>query len=58
MSVHDHSQHRTRSPAVFHTPRAGLILMGFLVIAGVLLFTEHRAHVLGASFFYLSYSAL
>ncbi len=27
--------------------RAGLVLIGFLVIAGALLFTEHRAHVLG-----------
>jgi hypothetical protein len=28
--------------------RAGLVLIGFLIIAGALLFTEHRAHVLGA----------
>jgi len=28
--------------------RFGLVLLGFLVIAGALLFTEHRAHVLGA----------
>jgi hypothetical protein len=28
--------------------RAGLVLLGFLAIVGVLLFTEHRAHVLGA----------
>ena len=28
--------------------RIGLVLLGFLVIAGALLFTEHRAHVLGA----------
>jgi Protein of unknown function (DUF2933) len=27
--------------------RAGLVLFGFLVVAGTLLFTEHRAHVLG-----------
>ncbi len=27
--------------------RAGLVLVGFLAIAGALLFTEHRAHVLG-----------
>jgi hypothetical protein len=27
--------------------RAGLVLIGFLIIAGALLFTEHRAHVLG-----------
>ena len=51
MSVHDHSQHQIQSPARFLTSRAGLILMGFLVVAGVLLFTEHRAHVLGALIF-------
>lgn len=27
--------------------RAGIVLLGFLAIAGALLFTEHRAHVLG-----------
>jgi hypothetical protein len=27
--------------------RAGLVLIGFMIIAGALLFTEHRAHVLG-----------
>jgi hypothetical protein len=27
--------------------RMGLVLAGFLAIAGVLLFTEHQAHVLG-----------
>jgi len=27
--------------------KAGLVLVGFLIIASALLFTEHRAHVLG-----------
>ena len=46
MSIHDHSQDDgTRGS--FLTSRAGLVLIGFLVIAGALLFTEHRAHVLG-----------
>lgn len=27
--------------------RTGIVLLGFLAIAGALLFTEHRAHVLG-----------
>ena len=27
--------------------KAGPVLIGFLIIAGALLFTEHRAHVLG-----------
>ena len=26
---------------------AGIVLLGFLIIGGALLFTEHRAHVLG-----------
>ena len=48
MSVQDHSsdgQHvREGTSPRF---RAGIVLAGFLVIAGVLLFTEHQAHVLG-----------
>ena len=31
----------------FLASRAGLVLVGFLIIGGALLFTEHRAHVLG-----------
>jgi Protein of unknown function (DUF2933) len=46
MSLHDHYGHRDQGS--FFTSPAGLVLIGFLVIAGVLLFTEHRAHVLGA----------
>lgn len=48
MSVHDNAYDHTRphgSP--FLKSRAGLVLIGFLVIAGALMFTEHRAHVLG-----------
>lgn len=47
MSLHDHSS-RDRPQGSFLTSRAGLVLLGFLVIGGALLFTEHRAHVLGA----------
>jgi hypothetical protein len=32
----------------FWRSRTGLVLLGFLGIAGFFLFTEHRAHVLGA----------
>jgi len=46
MSLHDHYSHRDQGS--FLISPAGLVLIGFLVIAGVLLFTEHRAHVLGA----------
>jgi hypothetical protein len=48
MAVHDHSQHDTPNQRGFLTWRWGLVLIGFLVIAGALLLTEHRAHVLGA----------
>lgn len=51
MSCHDQSERRSRSSGSFLRSRAGLVLIGFLVIAGVLLFTEHRAHVLGALVF-------
>ncbi len=44
MSMHEH---RDQPQGGFLTSRAGLVLLGFLIIAGVLLFTEHRAHVLG-----------
>ena len=51
MSVHDQPEHRSHAPGGFLKSRAGLVLIGFLVIAGALLFTEHRAHVLGALVF-------
>ena len=47
MSMHDHSDHEGPPRGSFMTSRAGFVLMGFLIIAGALLFTEHRAHVLG-----------
>ena len=48
MSLHDHSHDHDRPQGSFLTSRWVLVLLGFLVIAGFLLFTEHRAHVLGA----------
>lgn len=47
MSMHDHSEHEGKAQGSFLTSRAGLVMLGFLLIAGVLLFTEHRAHVFG-----------
>ena len=48
MSMQEHSG---RSPVAHEgmslKSRVGLVLIGFLVIAGALLFTEHQAHVLG-----------
>ena len=48
MSMHDHSQHQNEPRGSFLTSRVGLVLIGFLIVGGALLFTEHRAHVLGA----------
>ena len=48
MSVQDHFGNQGpegANPSI--KSRAGLVLIGFLIIAGALLFTEHRAHVLG-----------
>ncbi|MBX9650294.1 MAG: DUF2933 domain-containing protein [Xanthobacteraceae bacterium] len=36
-----------KSPGSFLTSRSGLVFIGFAIIAGILLFTEHRAHALG-----------
>ena len=48
MSMHDHSHSDPKKPpGSFLTSRAGLVFIGFAIIAGALLFTEHRAHVLG-----------
>jgi DUF2933 family protein len=47
MSVQDHSLHEQPTQLGSTKSRAGLVLIGFLIIAGALLFTEHRAHVLG-----------
>jgi len=47
--THDHGLHDQRqAKASVPTWRMALVLIGFIVIAGALLFTEHRAHVLGA----------
>jgi hypothetical protein len=51
MSMHDHSEHESQRQGSFLTSRAGLVMLGFLVIAGALLFTEHRAHVFGILIF-------
>ncbi|MEG3146167.1 DUF2933 domain-containing protein [Sphingomonas sp. RT2P30] len=44
--VEDYPEHPRQGR--FLTSRAGVVMMGFLAIGFVLLFTEHRAHVLGA----------
>ena len=47
MSLHDDSEHQDHPQRSFLSSPAGLVLIGFLIIAGALLFTEHRAHVFG-----------
>lgn len=48
MSVQDHPAHLERpQQGMFTKSKAGFVLIGFLIIAGGLLSTEHRAHVLG-----------
>lgn len=51
--AHDHSDRESMSEESFLTSRAGIALLALLTIAGFLLFTEHRAHVLGAGLFVL-----
>lgn len=46
MSTHDQSHSEKKECSLFGS-RAGLVLIGFFVIVGALLFTEHRAHVFG-----------
>lgn len=49
MSVQDDhsSDDRSAREGMSQRSRVWLVLIGFLVIAGALLFTEHQAHVLG-----------
>ena len=48
MTQHEHSDNRDEARRSFLTSPAGIVLIGFLAIGGALMFTEHRAHVLGA----------
>ncbi len=44
---HDLSNQHSGARGSFWTSRGGLVLLAFLVMGGLLLFTEHQAHVLG-----------
>ena len=48
--THDHSQHDQGGapPGSFWTSRAFLVFLGFAAMALVLLWEEHKAHILGA----------
>ena len=45
MTDQDHSNHGSSGQRSFFTSRYGLVLIGFLLIAGYFLVTEHRAHL-------------
>ena len=47
MSTHEHTLGGESRSGRFLTSPSGLVLMGFLAIAGVYLWMEHRAHLLG-----------
>ena len=47
MSAHDHTRGNESPSGRFLTSPSGLVLIGFLAIAGVYLWMEHRAHLLG-----------
>jgi hypothetical protein len=47
MSAHDYTRGDASPSGRFLTSPSGLVLIGFLAIAGVYLWMEHRAHLLG-----------
>jgi hypothetical protein len=49
MSHHDHSRDQAPRSGGALNSRTGLALLVFLAIGGLLLFSEHQAHVLGAA---------
>lgn len=49
---HENSQALGRSESLLGS-RAGFVLIGFLAVGGVLMLTEHRAHVLGSLYWLL-----
>ena len=56
MSPHDHADGKqTAERDYFASMRFSIVLLGFFIIVGVLLFTEHRAHALGALFYILPF---
>ena len=61
MSFHDHDHAKgdeVARPRSFASIRFDFVLLGFFIIAGFLLFTEHRAHVLGALIYVLPFACL
>ena len=51
MSIHDHPRDDDAPRERFLTSPAGLVMIGFLLIGGIYLWMEHRAHLLGTLVF-------
>ena len=51
MSIHDHPRDDDGPRERFLTSPAGLVMIGFLLIGGIYLWMEHRAHLLGTLVF-------
>lgn len=51
----DHADEESAERSYVKTMRFSVALLGFFIVAGFLLFTEHRAHVLGALFYVLPF---
>jgi hypothetical protein len=47
MCLHDQSAERRGGVIGFLTSPSGLVFVGFLVIAGIYLWSEHQAHLFG-----------
>lgn len=45
MDGHNHSEHEQPRPPSFWSSRAGVVLIAFLAVAGLLLVYEHRMHI-------------
>jgi Protein of unknown function (DUF2933) len=58
MPLHDHHDDQQAERSYSRSMRFGVILLGFFIVAGFLLFSEHRAHVLGALFYLLPFVCL
>ncbi|MCO6414529.1 MAG: DUF2933 domain-containing protein [Thiogranum sp.] len=58
MSEHDHAPRGSPPPGSFWRSRAGMVLIGFAAIAGLLLAYEHRVHLFTGNGLLLVFLAL
>ena len=57
MSTQDHHAAHGHEPRGWRSTRT-LIVVGFFIIAGLLLFSEHRAHLFGALIWLLPFACI